>query len=73
MLACVLGCDALFEAGYIAVDDQGKIVAGRGAATEAVVAQVATLTGRRCPRHNELTAARFATRYQRASVPGPAL
>lgn len=25
MLGCVQGCDALFEAGYIAVDDLGTI------------------------------------------------
>ncbi len=50
MLACVLGCDALFEAGYIAVDDQGRIVAGRQAATDALTAKVSTLAGRSCLR-----------------------
>jgi hypothetical protein len=48
MALCALGCDSLFERGYVTVVN-GSVTAGpRIAATVASLARVATLKGRRC-------------------------
>lgn len=62
MLACLLGCDAMFEAGYLAVDENGVLVTGREAPGRGLAKAVSRLAGRTCPRHNELTAPHFAAR-----------
>lgn len=50
MLACLFGCDALFELGYVVVDKQGKIKHGRRGPDE-VEERVADMIGRPCPSH----------------------
>ena len=64
MLACALGCDALFEAGYIVVDGRGVIIAGREANSDYLSSIVQHLEGRRCKAHNERTASDFADRMK---------
>ena len=63
MLACTLGCDALYEAGYITVNSNGIVTAGKPPLTQALSKAVTGLAGRTCPRHNHLTAAHFAARH----------
>ena len=60
MLVCNLGCDALFEWGYIAVNDRGNIITVRPAATPHTVQAVALLQGLPCSAHNSMTAPHFA-------------
>jgi len=43
MLICVLGCDALFEWGYLAVDERGQIIAGRPSETDSLQQMVLAL------------------------------
>lgn len=50
MLACLFGCDALFELGYIVIDGQGIIERGRRGNDE-VEHRVADVIGRPCPAH----------------------
>lgn len=59
MLTCVTGCDALFEWGYVVVDDDGLVTASRPAETEALRKAVSRLVGRRCTAHDERTSTRF--------------
>ncbi len=58
MLACALGCDTLFELGYVVVRDDGTVVEGK-CATGALADAVGALGGRRCGAFNENTAANF--------------
>lgn len=60
MLVCNLGCDALFEWGYIMVDDQGTTVSLRSAPTPATRQAVALLLGRQCSAYTTATADHFA-------------
>lgn len=60
MLACSLGCDDLFELGYIVVDEAGIVKAGRAADTPSLGAAVEVLMDNVCTAHNEHTAADFA-------------
>lgn len=60
MLACSLGCDDLFERGYVVVDDDGVVRAGRPAETQPLESAVGLLTDNVCAAHNERTAANFA-------------
>lgn len=69
MLACSLGCDALFEWGHVVVDPSGMVRAGRPSGP-ATAEAVAVLEARTCTAHNEHTALRFA--QHRASHPTPA-
>jgi hypothetical protein len=50
MLACLFGCDALFELGYIVIDEQGIIERGRRGNGE-VEDRIADIVGRSCPAH----------------------
>jgi hypothetical protein len=45
MLACVLGCDALFEAGHVTIDEQGNIAVPHQLAGD-LEAAVRSLSGR---------------------------
>lgn len=56
MLACALGCDALFELGYLIVDDDGLVMAGSRSTSLPVAAD---LVGKRCTAHTDLTATNF--------------
>lgn len=60
VLICSLGCDALFEWGYVVVGPAGAILPGAPAETQPLTNAVARLTGRRCSAHNEQTAMNFA-------------
>jgi hypothetical protein len=61
MLACTLGCDHLFELGYIYVDVRGVIrAAGRAAGAPAIEAAVARLAGRACAAHTRASSRYFA-------------
>jgi hypothetical protein len=62
MLVCTLGCDALFEWGYVIVNSKGEIRPGLRAAQPAVRGAVDDLAGRKCSRFNARTAAHFAAR-----------
>jgi hypothetical protein len=64
MLACLLGCDALFERGYIAVDDSGTIVEGRPTGVDAVANARAGLVGSSCPAFTPGRAASFNAHRQ---------
>ncbi|WP_368824586.1 hypothetical protein [Kocuria cellulosilytica] len=59
MLICVLGCDALFEWGYIVVDTTGHVDLGRPAETKDLEAAVDQLVGKTCTVHNASTATNF--------------
>jgi hypothetical protein len=50
MLACKFGCDALFEDGYLAVDQDGTVVvaAGTNGLSQAVVERLDALHGQVC-------------------------
>ena len=58
MLACTLGCDALFEFGYIVVNDDGTLASGRHK-SDAVQDAIDELTGRRCSAFSPKTAVNF--------------
>jgi alkylated DNA nucleotide flippase Atl1 len=60
MLACSLGCDALFERGYIVVDDKGQVRALRTAAADEVTHAVAQISGMQASAFNARTAGSFA-------------
>lgn len=62
MLACALGCDALYEWGYVVVDSTGTIIRGPAAATDDLEVAIAPLLGRQCSAHNEATEPWFAHR-----------
>lgn len=67
MLACLFGCDALFELGYVVIGDQGIIERGsRG--SEQVVDRIRDIVGRRCPAHGEESRQYFAWHRQHNSV-----
>ncbi|WP_188539418.1 MrcB family domain-containing protein [Kocuria dechangensis] len=70
MLVCALGCDALFECGYIVVDANGQVCRGRAAETKGLERAVDRLIGRTCTAHDVSTVANFEVHrclVQRAS------
>ncbi|WP_427018756.1 hypothetical protein ACQCSX_09605 [Pseudarthrobacter sp. P1] len=60
MLICALGCDALYEWGYILVGEDGRIHAGQPAETKRIEDAVDVLVGKLCSAFNEHTAESFA-------------
>lgn len=64
MLVCSLGCDALFEWGYVVVGATGEILPGAPAETQPLADAIGRLIGRRCSAHNEHTAKNFAEHRQ---------
>jgi hypothetical protein len=58
MLACHLGCDRLYELGYVTVDAHGTVRTAD--ATGAVAEQLAALAGRRTDKHGPATERYFA-------------
>ena len=62
MLACALGCDALFEWGYVTVDGNGIVRAGIEAPTDDLRRAVADLVGKQCSAFSNTTAALFVER-----------
>jgi hypothetical protein len=61
MLACLFGCDALFELGYVVVGESGVIEAGKSG-TEQVGDRIEGLVGRKCGAHDERSRGYFAWR-----------
>jgi hypothetical protein len=63
MLACLFGCDALYELGYLVIGDHGMIE--RGPRSSAPVEdRVRDLVGRRCPAHSDRSRHYFAWHRQ---------
>lgn len=60
MLACALGCDALFERGYVSVDDTGRIVGHRPVDNETLREAVSALVGRDVAAFSAVTSPRFS-------------
>lgn len=60
MLACALGCDQLFELGYVIVDEDGLAKPGRDAETAALQSIIDRLVGNKCTAHSTRTARDFA-------------
>ncbi|MBW0252469.1 EVE domain-containing protein [Cellulomonas sp. PS-H5] len=69
MPACVLGCDALFELGWISVDGAGVVVAVGELSGDAEAAR-ALLIGRTCKAFSDWTAPHFAWHLSKASDSG---
>ena len=67
--ACTLGCDSLYERGYIVVRE-GKIAPGRAPETTAIASAVAVLAGRACAAWSVTTAKYFRWHAQCAPDPG---
>ena len=53
MPICLIGCDKLFERGFIAVSPSGKIAASSRCRSRDLVKLVSHLKGRRCPAHSD--------------------
>jgi hypothetical protein len=60
MLVCNLGCDAIFEWGYVVVDGTGRVCPGRKPETQTLRAAVTALVGRTCSAFNQHTSSKFA-------------
>ncbi len=60
MLACLFGCDAMFEAGYIGVNADGEVISLRRPPTPAVAGAVTAVEGLAAGRYTSHTAPRFA-------------
>lgn len=69
MLACSLGCDALFEHGYIGVDHTGTVRDLSSPHLTAVSTYAKTIVGRHCAAHTDQTADKFASHLTRAKSP----
>ncbi|ALO67928.1 hypothetical protein AS189_17365 [Arthrobacter alpinus] len=63
MLVCVLGCDSLFEKGYISVDDRG-LIRGTSEVPRAVHDVVSQLIDRPCPKFESRSAGYFRWHWQ---------
>lgn len=63
MLVCVLGCDSLFERGYISVDDRG-FIRGTNGAPSPVHDVLKQLSGRQCPKFEPHSAGYFRWHWQ---------
>ncbi|MFF2745671.1 hypothetical protein ACFVVA_09020 [Kitasatospora sp. NPDC058048] len=73
MAACVLGCDALFEDGFIRVSSEGTVeVSEKGAACADLLVAAKTLEGRRCTAHTPESAEYFDWHWNNWSVPSEA-
>jgi len=59
MLACLFGCDALFELGYVVVGESGVIEAGKPG-TNQVGDRIKGLVGRKCRAYDERSRGYFA-------------
>ncbi|MFI7551950.1 hypothetical protein ACIBQ2_19615 [Micromonospora sediminimaris] len=61
MLACVFGCDALFETGYVTVNEDGRVVTtNREPEHKAIANKLADLEGRPVSAHTKASAPYFA-------------
>lgn len=71
MLTCALGCDALYEWGYIVVGPAGQIQAGQPAETPRIEAAVEALVGGHCTAFAENTMEAFAANKRLMLEPQP--
>jgi hypothetical protein len=67
MLVCLLGCDILFENGYIVVDSICMIRQGRRSHSAALAVAVQARAGRTCAAHNSHTTPDFAHHAPRST------
>ena len=64
--ACLLGCDALYERGYVSVGDSGHIVTASVKGLPATLReQLCTVRNRACPAWHKGTAKYFASHWRR--------
>lgn len=63
MLVCSLGCDSLYEKGYIGVDSAGTVVRVTRILQSDVSTYISPTVGKQCLRFNELTAPHYAWHY----------
>jgi hypothetical protein len=69
MFACTLGCDHLFELGYIYVDSGGTIrPRGQASSTPKLAEAIARLDGRACAAYGPASATYFAAHQQLAGA-----
>lgn len=67
---CQMGCDLLYERGYVSVADSGRIVVTRSKEiTRPVRAHLRNLKGKRCPSWNPKTENYFRWHYERRFSP----
>ncbi|MCC6495696.1 MAG: HNH endonuclease [Propionibacteriaceae bacterium] len=72
MLACRLGCDSLFEAGYLTVDRSGVVQSSGEAVVGDLRVAVEAVVGRRCRAHSGRRAPAFARHAARFATRDPA-
>jgi hypothetical protein len=70
VLACSLGCDVLYELGYLSVDDDGRMVTA-AVPTSSLGDHLAGLRGRPCPGHSKARAGYFNEHRARRFRDGP--
>lgn len=68
MLVCTLGCDALFEWGYLVVDGDGSGLPGRLPETDNLRVEVASRVGRACSAQDAQTRGHFAEHHDMHAV-----
>jgi hypothetical protein len=66
MPICKLGCDELYERGYISVDETGQVVSSTRADTKSLVERLMSLRGRVCRSFRESTRGYFSWHYENA-------
>jgi hypothetical protein len=66
MPVCKLGCDELFERGYISVDGTGRVVSSTRAGTKILAEHLASLRGRVCQCFREPTRRYFSWHFENA-------
>lgn len=66
MLACTLGCDALFEHGYIAVDGSGLVQDLANPSHPDLSAAAKRISGHHCTAHTSATVHRFSKHFELA-------
>jgi predicted restriction endonuclease len=66
MPICKLGCDELFERGYISVDGTGQVVSSTSADTQSLAERLMSLRGRVCRSFRESTRGYFSWHFENA-------
>jgi hypothetical protein len=68
MLVCLFGCDALFENGYVVVDETGLVRGGRPSDSRIIQDEVATRAGTASAGWNQTRAGAYRAHFERHSV-----
>jgi hypothetical protein len=71
MLACVFGCDSLYELGYLSVNDRGVVECYRGDLGSDVWKRVEALSGGLCTAYTEARAPFFVWHQANVAGSGP--